>query len=328
MSERRELRLSVLDVMPCTRSGARPQAVQETLALARLADDCGYARYWLAEHHGTDAVASSAPEIMVAAVAQTTRYMRVGSGGILLGRYDPHKVAEVFETLGALYGDRIDLGIARGRGGPAVSGDEFSSRLERLVALLEQRRVNVQLWLLGNGVTSRDHAVRLGARFAYGDPAAGPKVLEEYRQRFVASPGCPEAQDLLCVTVVCAELARDAEELAWSAVQFGHDFGAQFGRVLAPSLARQVLGYFPEERLGVQYPRLIHGDPAGVRRDLLRLREVFGVRELMVSTVIHDAHLRRTSYALIAEALAPYTLTRLGLRSVGNTHSSFAGGIR
>jgi luciferase family oxidoreductase group 1 len=114
--ERRSLRLSVLDQSP-VREGRTPvEAIRETLDLAQAADRLGYHRYWLAEHHSTPGLAGAAPEILIGEVANRTRRIRVGSGGVMLTHYSPLKVAEQFRLLETLHPGRIDLGLGRAPG--------------------------------------------------------------------------------------------------------------------------------------------------------------------------------------------------------------------
>src|SRR5580693_4088631 len=104
------LRLSVLDQSPIPQGQSIGDALRNTLELARLADQQGYHRYWLAEHHGTPALACSSPEVMIGPVTSATQKIRVGSGGVMLPHYSPLKVAESFQMLSGLYPNRIDLG--------------------------------------------------------------------------------------------------------------------------------------------------------------------------------------------------------------------------
>ncbi|MBK5117871.1 MAG: MsnO8 family LLM class oxidoreductase, partial [Thermoleophilia bacterium] len=106
-------RLSVLDLSPVAAGRGEAAALRETLALAHAAERLGYHRFWLAEHHGGEMVASSAPEIMIAAIGAATQRIRVGSGGMMLPNHTPLHVAEQFKVLEALYPGRIDLGIGR-----------------------------------------------------------------------------------------------------------------------------------------------------------------------------------------------------------------------
>ena len=114
-----KLRLSVLDQSPIKAGGNPADAINETLELERHCDHLSYHRYWLAEHHGSIALAGSSPEVLTARVAGLTKPIRVGAGGILLNHYAPKKVAETFRTLEALFPGRIDLGLGRAPGGNA-----------------------------------------------------------------------------------------------------------------------------------------------------------------------------------------------------------------
>jgi luciferase family oxidoreductase group 1 len=126
----RTLRLAVLDQSPIAEGGTGAQALRNSIDLAQLAEELGYGRYWVAEHHGTPMLACSSPEIMVGAIAAATSRIRVGSGGVMLPHYSPYKVAETFSVLGGLYGKRIDLGVGRAPG----------TDLETMTALQRDRR--------------------------------------------------------------------------------------------------------------------------------------------------------------------------------------------
>src|SRR3954452_17074346 len=110
------LRLSVLDQSPISEGSTGADAIRNTLDLARLTDELGYHRYWLAEHHGTPMLAGASPEALIGPVARETSTIRVGSGGVMLPHYSPVKVAETFSILSALHPGRIDLGIGRAPG--------------------------------------------------------------------------------------------------------------------------------------------------------------------------------------------------------------------
>src|SRR5882762_6630697 len=123
------LKLSIVDQSPVSAGFSPADALQNTFDLARLADRLGYTRYWIAEHHAMDTLASPAPEILIARVAAETARIRVGSGGILLPHYSPMKVAEAFRMLHALYPGRIDLGIGRAPGGSPL--ETYALRRDR-----------------------------------------------------------------------------------------------------------------------------------------------------------------------------------------------------
>src|SRR4051794_21859146 len=143
------LRLSILDQSPVSEGSTHSQALRNTLDLAELADELGYHRYWLAEHHGGPMLAGPSPEALIGPGASATKRIRVGSGGVMLPHYSPFKVAETFSLLAGLYPERIDLGIGRAAGTDpmttfalqrdrrAASPDDFPEQLAELLGHLE-----------------------------------------------------------------------------------------------------------------------------------------------------------------------------------------------
>src|SRR3954464_6898686 len=145
------VRLSVLDQSPISEGSTGADAIANTLDLARFADELGYRRYWLAEHHGTPMLACASPEALIGPVARETSTIRVGSGGVMLPHYSPVKVAETFSILAALAPGRIDLGLGRAPGTDQITAlalqrarrqpapDDFPQQLVELLALLEDK---------------------------------------------------------------------------------------------------------------------------------------------------------------------------------------------
>ena len=193
------------------------RALKNTIDLARLAEELGYGRYWLAEHHGTPMLACGAPEIMVAAVAAATSRIRVGTGGVMLSHYSPFKVAEVFSVIAGLHGKRIDLGIGRAPGGDletiyALQRDrrqllpeDYAEQVQELLAYFEDgfppdhplaklaRLPGAPgapvVWLLGTSPDSAVMAAELGLPYAVADfinPGSAPSG-RLYREMFVPS---------------------------------------------------------------------------------------------------------------------------------------------
>src|SRR5213079_3365037 len=140
------MKLNVLDQCPIPEGSDAGGALRNTLELAKAADLLGYGRYWLAEHHGTPGLACNSPEVMIGPVAERTKQIRVGSGGIMLPHYSPLKVAENFSMLSGMYGDRIDLAIGRAPGSDPITAyalqrdrraagpDDFPEQLTELLA--------------------------------------------------------------------------------------------------------------------------------------------------------------------------------------------------
>jgi luciferase family oxidoreductase group 1 len=217
------VKLSILDQSPIISGHSAAQAIDETLKLARRADELGYCRYWLAEHHAIGALADPCPEILLARLGAETRRIRVGTGGVLLPYYSAFKVAEVFRMLEALYPGRIDLGIGRAPGGDqrtarAVGGgrfpdaEQFPQQVWELVGYLDgtlpddhpDRHVRVQpesrmagrvapeVWLLGSSDYSGLLAAQLGVRFSFAhfiNAHGGDAVMRAYKERFQARTG-------------------------------------------------------------------------------------------------------------------------------------------
>jgi luciferase family oxidoreductase group 1 len=331
------LALSVLDQAPVPDGSTAAEALQQTLVLARATEALGYRRYWVAEHHGTRSLAATAPEVLVGAVAGATSSIRVGSGGVLLSHYSPLKVAEVFRTLAALHPGRIDLGIGRTPGAdpvteaalqylPGVPGDErYPDKVVDLIGFLHDRleaehpfaAVRAMpdgvpapaVWMLGSSSHSGAAAAYLGQRFAFAHfitPAFGPRVVDAYRRGFQPSEEVPAPEALVAVGVVCAETDAEATRLARSAEVWGlRPEGTERGPLLSPEdAAARTLTDLEEAKVAQSRAARIVGGPARVRDELLALAEAYGVDELMLVTVCHDAGARRRSYELVAEALS------------------------
>ncbi|MEZ4674715.1 MAG: LLM class flavin-dependent oxidoreductase [Caldilineaceae bacterium] len=247
------LAISVLDLAPVRVNGSATESLYNSIALAKAADQLGYTRYWLAEHHNIPSIAIAAPEIMIALVAHETRQIRVGSGGVMLPNHAPLRVAEIFRTLAALYPGRIDLGIGRAPGTDPLTAyalrqsrerlqiHDFPDQLADLMAFgrsdlagsdfpadnpfraIRTIPIGVQLppiWLLGSSraysaSVAADHG--LGFAFAYHiNPTLEDAkcAIESYRTHFTPTAERPESHALLALNVLCCETAERAEELA------------------------------------------------------------------------------------------------------------------
>ena len=310
-------------------------ALLNTLDLAKLADELGYTRYWLAEHHNTPLIASSSPEIMIAEVANVTRRMHVGSGGIMLPNHTSLKVAETFRVLQALHPGRIDLGLGRApgtdpitalalrRSREAVNADDFPEQLDELLAYLngEQPKSAIfqqirampddvlppDIWILGSSDYSAHLSAQLGLRFAFAhhiQPGPAVAALNFYHQNFRPSRWLKEPQSMIGVSAVCADTDARAEELARSLELTLLRFRTG-KRARLPTVAEATeYPYTDVERaiMKESRERFFVGSPQTVREQLTNLAERCGTREIMVTTMIHDHGERRHSYELLAEA--------------------------
>ena len=328
--------LSVLDQSPIPAGASPAEALRSTLALAQATEALGYRRFWVAEHHGTESLAATAPEVLIGALAGCTSTIRVGSGGVLLSHYSPLKVAEVFRTLSLLHPGRIDLGVGRTPGAdpvteaalqylPGVPGDErYVDKVVDLIGFLHDRLdpghpfehvrampgggVPPSLWMLGSSSHSGAVAAYLGQPFAFAQfitSAFGPQVMAAYRRAFQPSPGGPsQPEALVAVAVMCADTDEEAARLARSAEVWRlRPEGTKRGPLLSPGeAAARVLTELENAKLAQNRALTVVGGPRRVHAELVALAESYDVRELIVLTVCHDPAARVRSYELLADA--------------------------
>jgi luciferase family oxidoreductase group 1 len=324
------LRISVLDQAPISEGGTGAAALANTVDLARLADRLGYARYWVAEHHGMPMLASAAPEILIAEIAAATERLRVGSGGVMLPHYSPLKVAETFSILGGLHGDRIDLGIGRAPGSDRetmfalqrdrrqMSPDDFPEQLAELLAYFEDdfpadhlfARLAAlpgapgrpDVWLLGSSPQSAIWAGELGLPYSIADfiNPGGAENARLYRERFAPSRRRDAPETSVCVSAICAESDEEARRLAASqrmAITL-----LRRGQVIPVPPVEKALAFLAEEGVGdAGGRRVVVGEPAAVRAGIEEVASEYGAGEVLIVTIVHDHGARRQSYELIAE---------------------------
>ncbi|MCZ4498647.1 MAG: luciferase family protein [Marmoricola sp.] len=250
------MRLSVLDLVPVRTDQSTGDALAATRALARTADELGYHRYWLAEHHNMPAVAATNPPVLIAMVAGATSRIRVGSGGVMLPNHAPLVVAEQFALLEAAFPGRIDLGIGRApgtdpvtsyalrHGAGGVTDDavaQFPSYVDNVVAMMSPGGVGLQVdgrvhalsatpratsvptvWLLGSSDYSAQLAASRGLPYVFAHHFSGngtAEALSLYRESFQPSESLVAPQTFLTVNTVVAETAEHAEALALPQLQ-------------------------------------------------------------------------------------------------------------
>jgi luciferase family oxidoreductase group 1 len=323
------VRLSVLDQSPIAEGATGADALAKTLDLARLADELGYARYWVAEHHGTPMLAGAAPEILIAAIAARTERIRVGSGGVMLPHYSPLKVAEMFSILAALHPGRIDLGLGRAPGTDpqtmfalqrdrrAAAPDDFPEQLAELLAYLEDdfppghpfARLAAlpggperpDPWLLGSSLQSALWAAELGLPYSFADfiNPEGAAIARAYRERFRPSPRRPEPETTVTVATICAETDGEAERLSASARMV---FGLlRQGRLIPVPRVERALEFLAQAG-PIPSRRWVVGAPDTVRARLEDVAREYEADEVMLVTITYDHDARRRSYELVAEA--------------------------
>ena len=329
------MKLSVLDQSVISKGDSANQALRKTVELAQIAEDLGYTRFWVAEHHNTNGIAGSSPEVLISHIASRTRKIRVGSGGVLLPQYSPYKVAQNFKVLEALFPNRIDAGFGRSPGGSAStrlaltdglrkSLNEFPRQVRDLQGFLRNdlprdhpyQQVQAypdissspELWLLGITHRGARLAAENGTAFTYGHfitPVNGKRALEQYYREFQPSPLLAKPKANVCVFVVCAETQDKAEELALSQdlwllrVEKGLD-------TRIPSLEEaKSTPLTSNDRIKIteNRKRMIIGTPEKVRKELLRLSEVYRTQEFMIINNLYSFEDKVNTYVLLADAL-------------------------
>jgi luciferase family oxidoreductase group 1 len=332
------LALSILDQSPISEGMTGADALRNTVDLARLADERGYERYWVAEHHGTPMLASASPEALIGPIAAATEHIRVGSGGVMLPHYSPLKVAETFSVLSGLFPGRIDLGIGRAPGtDPRTTyalqrdrskamPDDFPDQLSELIAYLEDdlpaehpfaslgqlpgRPGAPDLWLLGSSPQSAIWAAQLGIGYSFADfiNPGGAEIAQVYRDRFPqGDKRLPEPRLSVAVWAIAAETDEEAQRLA-SSSRMSMQLLRQ-GRLIPVPPPEKALRFLdqqggpppgPDQRGGGR--RAVIGNPDKVLEGIEQVVEQYGAQEVMVVTITYDHAARRRSYELIAEA--------------------------
>lgn len=236
--------LSVLDLVPVREGGTVSEAMAAATDLARVADEQGYKRFWVAEHHAMEGIAGGATSVVLSHIGNATSNIRIGSGGIMLPNHTPFQIAEQFGTLDALFPGRIDLGLGRAPGaGPELqralrkdlhrAAEMFPQDVVELMALttgepeLDIRATpghgaNIEFWMLGSSLFGAQLAARLGLPYAFAAHFAPDHLdtaLELYRRDFEPSEHCEKPHVMVAMNVFAAENEARARLIASSQQQ-------------------------------------------------------------------------------------------------------------
>ena len=336
MAARLPVPLSVLDLCPVPAGESTGEALRRSVDLARHAEDLGFTRYWVAEHHNLPGIASSAPAVLAGQLAAATKAIRVGSGGVMLPNHPPLTVAEQFGTLEALHPGRIDLGIGRApgtdrettrvlrRGADGRPAADFAGQLAELRAYFASqgaadnptaiRAIPAEgnepaLWLLGSTGYSAELAGRLGLPFAFAyhlsaaSAANARPALALYRKTFTPTATLKQPYSLLSVSVLCARDAATAHWLHGSTRLSALRLKAGRPGLLPSPEEAAITAYSTAERTVMTEATNTHvvGDPATVTGALAQLVSSTGADELMVTANIFDHAKRKRSFEIIAQ---------------------------
>jgi len=320
--------LSVLDLAFVVEGATAAIALRNSLDLAQHAEQWGYRRFWLAEHHNMVGIASAATAVVIAYVAAGTKAIRVGAGGIMLPNHSPLVIAEQFGTLESLYPGRIDLGLGRAPGTDqrtlialrrdAMSAETFPHDVLELqtyfgpagpgqpVQAVPGAGLNVPLWILGSSLFGAELAAALGLPYAFAShfaPAALFPALHRYHNAFKPSKQLDRPYTAAGVNVFAADTDAEARRLFTSAQQaFVNVVRGRRGR-LPPPIDDIDAYWTPDEKAQVSamLERSFVGSRETVRAGLEEFSKQTAVDELIVAAAIYDHIARLRSYEILAQ---------------------------
>ncbi|TDG00729.1 LLM class flavin-dependent oxidoreductase [Paenibacillus piri] len=329
------LRLSILDQSPIGEKETATEALQNTVKLAQKAEELGYYRFWVSEHHDSDKLAGSSPEVLISYLLAKTNRIRVGSGGVMLQHYSPYKVAENFNILASLEPGRVDLGIGRAPGGlprstRALQQDSHGSSKslgEKLVELkryldnepvaegllkgvratpLPQRQAD--LYLLGASVESAELAASLGIPYVFSQSINGEEktigeAFQLYRSQF--QPGSlKQPHAILAVSIILTDTDEEAEQLAAANSKI-YKIRLESGRTLTVKTVEQIEEYGRQttEPYTIEETKanLIYGSRETVCGKLIAIRNKYRIEELIVTAAFPEFAKRIYCYELLKQ---------------------------
>jgi len=330
------LRLSVLDQSVAVAGRGQDEAIRQTLALAQHAENLGYDRFWVSEHHSHPSIVGTAPEVLMGAIAARTQRIRIGSAGVMLPHYAPLKVAEQFRVLDALAPGRIDLGVGRAPGSDGRTAqllnadrhasDNFPQQVMELQAWVTGQPLpaghpghNVfaypaadtspDVWMLGSSDYGAQLAAHLGLPYAFAwfitDGQGAEHALRLYRETFRPSERLAKPQATVCLWALAADTDAEAWRLFESRARWRMDRNlGRIGPMLPPEQAMRDYSVSEQLALAQMKDNALVGSADRVADKLRSLAERLQVDEVVVITWTHDPQAQRHSYELLAQAFA------------------------
>jgi luciferase family oxidoreductase group 1 len=330
------MRLSVLDQSIAVADRPHDQSIRNTVALAQHCEALGYDRFWVSEHHNHPTIVGTAPEIVIAAIAATTKRIRIGSAGIMLPHYAPFKVAEVFRVLDALAPGRIDLGLGRAPGSdgrtafalnPAANErpEHFPADVRDLLAWVHneplvdrhpfaavqaypQGPTAPEVWILGSSDYGAQVAALFGLPYCYAwffsDGAGGERAIDLYKKSYRPSARHPEPHSALCVLAFAASTMEEAQyHFTPRVLSRMHRDRGILGPLESPDAAAAALAKTYDPARVAQFRKdSFVGTGLEVVGRIEELKKRVGVDEMAVVTWTHDEEVRRASYTELAKA--------------------------
>lgn len=321
--------VSVLNLAPIREGQTPKQAIDAMVELAQATEKMGYTRYWIAEHHNTPTLVSSATSILIKHTLEHTKKIRVGSGGIMLPNHSPLVVAEQFGTMATIYPNRLDLGLGRAPGTDMLTASAlrrskndsvytFPSDVKALLTYFgpeEQQNyvkafpgvgTNIPIYILGSSTDSAYLAASLGLPYVFASHFA-PRYMEEaidiYRRQFQPSQYLEKPYMIVGINVIAAETDDEAKKLSTTMQQFFLNVVRGSQNPLRPPVDDMDVLWNPAEKniaMTMSSVTLL-GSKESIRRQLSDFREKNAVEEIMAVSYIFDQEKQKRSYEILKE---------------------------
>lgn len=327
-----DIKYSILDLAVITEGQTAADAIENSRNLAINAEEYSYTRFWMAEHHNMENIASSATSVLLGHIADATQTIRVGSGGVMLPNHSPLIIAEHYGTLATMYPGRIDLGLGRAPGtdqttAHAIRADRmqavqqfprnvqklqhyFSAKLrDSKVRAIPGHGTQIPLWILGSSTDSAGLAAALGLPYVFASHFA-PQQLEPalriYRENFEPSQQLLDPYVIAAVNVVAADTDDEAEWLATSMKQMFKGIVSGDRNPMPPPVEDMDAVWSPHEKAAAE--RMLtysfFGNKETVKEGLTGFLEKTDADEIMTASYIYDHEKRLTSHRLFAEVMS------------------------
>ncbi|WP_332019160.1 LLM class flavin-dependent oxidoreductase [Kaistella sp.] len=322
----KKFELSVLDLAPVKQNKTIHDTFNESLELARFAEQLNYKRFWLAEHHNMASIASSATSVLIGFIANGTEKIRVGSGGVMLPNHSSLVIAEQFGTLESLFPRRIDLGVGRAPGtdgltakalgrNPMIINEQFPRQIQELqryfsvenadslVRAIPGEGCDIPIYVLGSSTDSAWLAAEMGLPYAFAGHFAPDMMVNAfhiYRENYNPSDKFPQPYIIACVNGIAAETDEEAKKLATTLYQAFLNIIRNDRKPYSPPVNDIDDVWNPMEKAHVM--RMLHysfiGDEETIKTQLLNFQEAFQVDELMITAHIYEQEARLKSYEI------------------------------
>jgi luciferase family oxidoreductase group 1 len=326
-----QIPLSVLNLAPIRKGQGAKEAIDSMVDLAQATEKMGYTRYWIAEHHNTPTLVSSATSILIKHTLEHTEHIRVGSGGIMLPNHSPLVVAEQFGTMATIYPNRLDLGLGRAPGTDMMTANAlrrsqndsvytFPEDVKSLLAYFGPEELqgyvkaypgvstNIPIYILGSSTDSAVLAAKLGLPYVFASHFA-PRYMEEaisiYRNQFQPSEYLDSPYMIVCLNVIAAESDEEAKFESTTMQQFFLNVVRGSQSPLCPPVEHMdhIWSQREKEMATSMSSMTLLGDKHSIREQLTSFQEKYNVDEIMAVSYIYNPDKQKRSYELLKEVV-------------------------